>query len=110
MALTNIFKNIPATLPDELFESLLELPGVRVERIVSLGHSSPSDFWYDQSQYEWVVLLSGAAVVQFENETPISLGPGDILDIAPHRRHRVVSTSSNTPAIWLAIHVDVKDA
>jgi hypothetical protein len=30
---------------------------VRIERIISHGHASPADFWYDQPQHEWVIVL-----------------------------------------------------
>ena len=49
----------------ERFEELLSRSGVRVERIVSTGQASPPGFWYDQDLGEWVVLLSGAAEIQF---------------------------------------------
>ena len=35
--------------------------GIRIERIVSRGHTSPPDFWYDQPQAEWVIVLAGSA-------------------------------------------------
>jgi cupin 2 domain-containing protein len=80
-------------------------PGFRVERIVSTGQASPPGFWYDQDVAEWVVLLSGAAELQFEDETaPRKLAPGDWIDIAAHRRHRVNWTDPSQPSIWLAIH------
>ena len=47
-ALTNMFDDIPADLPEELVQTLLGTPGLRIERIVSLGHASPEGFWYDQ--------------------------------------------------------------
>jgi cupin 2 domain-containing protein len=53
--MTNLLTNLPANLPDELFTTLLEAPNVRIERIVSQGHASPPDFWYNQDQHEWVV-------------------------------------------------------
>jgi hypothetical protein len=61
----------------EHFEELLCRPGFRVERIVSTGQASPPGFWYDQDVAEWVVLLSGAAELQFEDETaPRTAGAG----------------------------------
>jgi hypothetical protein len=51
----NVFADLPAVLPEELFTSLLQTPGVRIERIVSHGHKSPNGFWYDQPTGEWVV-------------------------------------------------------
>jgi len=38
---TNILGNIPENLPEELIEIMAESREVRVERIVSRGHSSP---------------------------------------------------------------------
>ena len=43
----NLFADLPHHLPDELFTPLLDA-AVRIERIVSHGHASPADFWYDQ--------------------------------------------------------------
>ena len=54
---SNLFHDLPSHLPTEVFTSLLASPAVRIERIVSHGHSSPPDFWYDQPQAEWVVVL-----------------------------------------------------
>jgi cupin 2 domain-containing protein len=85
---------------------LLSTPGVRVERIVSTGQASPPGFWYDQAWAEWVLVVSGEALLQFEDESePRRLTAGDYLHIAPHRRHRVAWTDPNQPTIWLAIHV-----
>jgi cupin 2 domain-containing protein len=90
---------------EEHFEELLSTPGIRIERIVSTGHVSPPDFWYDQVIAEWVVLLTGAAELQFEDETePRHLVPGDWINIAPHRRHRVNWTDPVQHSVWLAIH------
>ena len=89
----------------EHFEELLSRSGFRVERIVSTGQASPPGFWYDQDVAEWVVLLSGAAELQFEDEAaPLKLTPGDWINIAAHRRHRVTWTDPSQPSIWLAIH------
>jgi hypothetical protein len=57
---------------------------------VSTGQASPPDFWYDQDVGEWVLLLSGAAEIRFEDEAePRKLIPGDWITIEAHRRHRV---------------------
>jgi len=41
---------------------------------------------------------------RFEDESDArSLCPGDWLDIAPHRRHRVDWTDPAVPTIWLAV-------
>lgn len=101
----NLFAGVPAHLPDELFETLVSAPGVRLERIVSLGHPTPPGRWYDQDTNEWVVLLRGAAILRFEDEPePRTLRPGDYLDIPAHRRHRVEWTTPGEPTVWLALH------
>lgn len=94
-----------ASGPGESFEELLSRPGFRVERIVSTGQASPPGFWYDQDVAEWVLLLSGAARIRFEDEAePRTLAPGDWLDIPARRRHRIDWTDPSQPSVWLAIH------
>ncbi|HET7160121.1 MAG TPA: cupin, partial [Burkholderiales bacterium] len=89
----------------EQFVELLSRPGLRIERIVSTGQSSPPGFWYDEPTGEWLLVLSGAATLTFENEpAPRLLKMGDTLDIAPHRRHRVEATHPTLATIWLAVH------
>lgn len=100
--LSNLFSDFSTVLPSELFETLLEAKSLRIERIVSHGHSSPDGFWYDQDQFEFVVLLKGAARLRFEDDE-IAMEPGDFINIAAHRRHRVEWTTPDEPTIWLAI-------
>ena len=64
--------NLLSPLPDahaaEQVATLLARPGLRVERIVSLGQASPPEFWYDQPEGEWVLVLAGAAKLRFAEE------------------------------------------
>jgi cupin 2 domain-containing protein len=99
----NLFRDFPGQLPEELFTTLLDDGGVRVERIVSHGHASPDGFWYDQDRAEWVVVLRGAARLRFEDSV-IELGPGDFVNIPAHRKHRVEWTTPDEPTVWLAVH------
>jgi cupin 2 domain-containing protein len=78
-----------------------------VERIVSRGHASALDFWYDQPEHEWVLLVQGAARLQVETspgqvETR-NLHPGDYVLLPAHQRHRVDWTHPTENTIWLAI-------
>ena len=102
----NLFAGLPrSTLENEQFLELLSRPGLRIERIVSTGQSSPADFWYDQPDGEWVLLVQGEAWLAFADEpTARRLRPGDFVDIAPHRRHRVDWTQAEPATVWLAIH------
>ncbi len=97
----NIFENLPSDLPEELIEVLAEKDGLRIERILSRCHTSPDGFWYDQAADEFVILLKGRAIIEFEDRD-VPLNPGDWLLIKAHERHRVAYTDLNT--VWLAVH------
>jgi cupin 2 domain-containing protein len=98
----NLYEKIPDHLPEELTDVLVKFSNVRIERIVSDGYASPEGFWYDQNEDEWVLLVSGSAVLAFEDHE-VEMGPGDHLLIPAHQKHRVVRTSSDEKTIWLAV-------
>ena len=100
----NLFAEIPAALEHELFDTLLDAESVRIERIVSHGQASPPGVWSDQDRHEWVVLLRGAARLQFEGAEAVALHPGDSINIPAHTRHRVEWTTPEEPTVWLAVH------
>src|SRR5437879_5727192 len=102
--MNNFFSDITADLPNELIQSLLAAPNVRIERIVSYGHASPEGYWFDQDEHEWVAVLTGAARLQIEGEQPLEMKPGDFVKIPAHKRHRVEWTTPYEPTVWLAVH------
>jgi cupin 2 domain-containing protein len=106
----NLFENIPANAPEELFTELLNSGGVRIERIVSFGQSSPDGFWYDQKENEWVLLLEGSATLGFDDGSAIKLLPGDYINLTAGRRHRVEQTDLEKPTVWLAVFYSEKQA
>jgi cupin 2 domain-containing protein len=100
----NVLSPLPDARAAEHVDELLTRPGLRITRIVSFGQASPPGFWYDQDESEWVLLLAGAARLRFADGAEARLlGPGDCLDIAPHRRHRVEWTDPATPTVWFAV-------
>jgi cupin 2 domain-containing protein len=102
----NLF-DLPKRSDREQLADLLNRPGVRIERILSTGQSSPPGFWYDQAHGEWVAVLAGEARLRFEDEAKArTLRVGDFVDIAAHRRHRVDWTHPSRPTVWLAVHYD----
>lgn len=103
LQVTNIFANIPSELPEELFEDIITTDNLRVERIVSKGHTSPEAGWYDQSENEWVIVLSGYGVIEYKDGTEVTLKQGDYLFIKAHEKHRVSETSTDEATVWLAI-------
>ena len=105
----NLFAGLPKLpmVPEaaERMETLLARPGLRIERIVSTGQASPEEFWYEQADAEWVVLLAGDALLRFEDEGEARrMHAGDWIFIEPGRRHRVDWTTAATPSVWLAVH------
>jgi cupin 2 domain-containing protein len=102
---SNIFQNIPALLPDELFETLYKHDAVHIERIVSKGHATATDDWYDQAWDEWVLVLQGEAVLAYENQTSVNLKAGDYVLIPAHTKHKVAWTAAEIETIWLAVHI-----
>lgn len=101
----NFFADAPAQAAEEIFTTLAESQGARVERIVSTGQSSPPGFWYDQDWTEWVLILAGSAGLLLDGDSaPRVLLPGDYLEIPARKRHRVEWTDARQPTIWLAVH------
>jgi len=87
----------------EYYETLVERPGFRVERIMSAGHTSPAEGWYEQNENETVVLLKGHAVLEFENDRKVEMNVGDMLTIQQYEKHKVAYTSKNPECVWLAV-------
>ena len=101
----NLFDHLPARADEEIFTELLSREGVRIERIVSTGQSTPADKPHRQGHDEWVLLLAGAAGLHVEGERERELRAGDHLLIPAHRSHWVTWTAKDEPTIWLAVHL-----
>ena len=100
----NLFESIPKNIKNEIFTELVRSDNIRVERIVSRGHSSPVDGWYDQDDHEWVILLQGEATIVMQGDHKVQLRPGSHINIPAHTKHRVSWTKPATETIWLAVH------
>lgn len=99
----SLFHPLPERGAAEHFSELMHTPNVRIERIVSHGQSSPAEFWYDQDEGEWVMLLQGYAVLAFADGSEVELKAGDYLHLPAHCRHRVAMTAADQPTVWLAV-------
>jgi cupin 2 domain-containing protein len=97
----NLLASIPDAAAGEVTTPLVARSGVRFERIVSRGQASPEGFWYDQTEHEFVFLVQGYAELEFADERIVTLRAGDWLEIEAHVRHRVRSTASDEPTVWL---------
>lgn len=107
----NLFADVAASTGKERLTTLLAAPGLRVERIVSLGQASAPGFWYDQDEAEWVVVLEGAARLTIAGElAPRLLRRGDFVHLPAHTRHRVDWTDPAVPTVWLAVYYRAGEA
>jgi cupin 2 domain-containing protein len=101
---SNLFDDLPRRADAELFTELLSREGVRIERIVSTGQSTPADKPYCQEHDEWILLVTGSAGLWIEGEGERDLRPGDHVLIPARRPHRVTWTAQDEPTVWLAVH------
>ncbi len=99
----NLLQSIPTDLTEEVFETLAMGANIKIERIISKGHSTPENDWYDQEQDEWVMVLQGHGILEFEAGKELEMKVGDSTNIPAHTRHRVKWTEPNEETIWLAV-------
>ncbi len=59
-----------------------------MKKIVSNGQTSPQNFWYEQEEAEFVLLLKGSAVLEFEEETMV-LTEGNAVNIPAFKKNIV---------------------
>ena len=95
--------NINLSENKEISEILAEGKNLRIERIVSTGQITDSDFWYDQTENEFVSVLQGDAKILIEGKPEIHLNTGDYLLLPAHCRHKVTYTSTEPACIWLVV-------
>ncbi|MEP0860445.1 MAG: cupin domain-containing protein [Ignavibacterium sp.] len=103
MTTKNFFSNIPDQISQEIIETIFNTDAIRIERIISKGQASPENFWYNQPENEWVIVLEGKAMIKFEDQSIVTLHKGDYLFIPAFKKHRVEWTDPNQLTIWLAI-------
>ncbi len=104
MNIKNILRDIPNNIPEEIIEEIVSSENIRLERIISKGHSSPPNFWYNQEENEWVILIKGKAKLKFSDENElVELNTGDYINIPSHKKHRVEWTDPKSETIWLAV-------
>ena len=97
----NLFASLPQAGAEEIFQTLAQGRGLRIERIVSDGQKSPPGFWYEQAEDEWVMVLQGAATLAFDDGRRLEIGAGDWAWLPAGVRHRVEHTAPRT--VWLAV-------
>mgnify|MGYP000866174073 FL=1 len=98
----NIFEieKLPEIEEEEIVDILKENEDVKIERIISTGQDSD---WMVQERKEYVLLLQGNAVIEFNDKT-VEMKSGDTLFIEKSERHRVAYTSESPCCIWFCVH------
>ena len=98
----NIFEQIIVDKNEEKFFEIFKNETIKIEKIVSNGQTSPENFWYEQEKSEFILLLEGFAILEFENRE-VELKKGDCINIKAKQKHRVKFTSLDEPTIWFAV-------
>ncbi len=101
----SLFAQIPEIVSEEIFDTLFKNDGLKIERIISQGNSTPRDNWLEQNQDEWVLLVQGAAKLSFKDKAEIiEMKPGEYVLIKANTKHRVEWTDPKQKTVWLAVH------
>ena len=98
----NIFDKIIVDKEEENFFEIFKNETIKIEKIVSNGQTSPENFWYEQEKSEFILLLEGFAILEFEDRE-VELKKGDCLNIEANQKHRVKFTSLDEPTVWFAV-------
>ena len=98
----NIFEKIIVDKTEEFFFEIFKNETIKIEKIVSNGQTSPENFWYDQEKSEFILLLEGFAILEFEDRV-VELKKGDCLNIKAMEKHRVKFTSLDESTVWFAV-------
>src|SRR3989344_6370505 len=102
----NIFSKIPKSFPKEIFNTIASSNKVKIQRIISRGHKTKDNYWYNQKQNEFVLLIEGSATLLFENNKRTNMKKGDYIIIPKRVKHRVENTSKKGNTIWLTVFYD----
>ena len=100
----NIFQGQAPSVGEETSRILKKGMGWRLELIVSNAFSSPSGFWLDQSENEWVVVVKGSGCLRIKDKDEIvDMSVGDHIYIPANCLHRVERTDPIPGTVWLAL-------
>jgi cupin 2 domain-containing protein len=101
----NLYEDALPPATGERFDTLLSHRGLVIERIVSTSKIELQE--YVQEQDEWVVLLTGEAMLEVAGRK-VPLRAGDYLFLPALTPHTVQRVSDG--ALWLAVHLHGRSA
>ena len=102
MDINSIFGNILSDKENKEFYDIFKNENVRIETIVSNGLTSQKDCWYDLDENQFVMIIEGHAILQFEDKE-VEMFKGSYLNIPKNCKHRIKYISTDKPTIWLAV-------
>jgi len=103
----NIFSdNSSGNKNKEIFQDILDNKGIKIEKIISFGQTTPANKWLYDLRDEWVLLLQGKSELMFESRQRIKLKKGDYILIPAEVKHKVLYTSKRPFCIWLTIFIE----
>lgn len=100
--INNIFdsENHDNNINQEIIENLFSNEKIKFEKIISNGVCSPISFWYDQDENEFILIIDGNAILEFEDGI-LKMKKGDYFIIKAHLKHRVKWTSKD--CLWFCV-------
>ncbi len=107
MKIYNIYKGAKCPKGKESLKILAESKNIKLQKIISNGFKNKENFWYSQTQDEFVILLKGKATILFDTAKKLNLKAGDYLIIPKNTKHRVEKTSSKPVCVWLTCFADL---
>lgn len=101
MHIQNLFDFALPLHNKEHSKTLLKHPKASIKKIISPPNFKSELFCQDKD--EWVTLIQGEATMKIYGKNE-QLKAGDSLFIPANTPHKIIKTSTNPLAIWLAIY------
>ena len=87
-----------------VLETLFENSDVKIERVTAHGQITPDGDFPDEPSHEFLVLLKGQLVLEYQDETESAkLGPGDFAIADADQRTRADYTSVDEETVWIKV-------
>ncbi len=87
-----------------VLETLFESSDVKIEKVTANGQITPAGDFPDEPSAEFIVLLKGELVLEYQDETEtVHLKPGDHAIAGPDQRTRAEFTSEEEETVWIKV-------
>lgn len=86
-----------------VIETLAETRSVKIDRVTARGQKSPPDDFALEPSNEFILVLQGRLVLEYEGGRKVALGPGDFAVKGTDQRTRADSTSEDQETVWVKV-------